>query len=408
MTTLDVSRSETARPGDLADARDLMLDSGRDGRALLLRGRGTKLDWGSPPERTDLVVDTTGLSELVAHNPEDSTAVVQAGMPLAALQEHLAGSDQWLAVDPPETDAGATVGGVVATNSSGPRRLRYGSIRDLVIGVTIVLPDGSVARAGGHVIKNVAGFDLMRLVTGSLGTLALVAEVVVRLHPIPGPARTVGVPADAATATALTLEVLAAPVEPVALDWSDAESGGTFGEQQPALWVRVQGEETTAQAQADAVVALAGRRGLRSRVLDGDEQAGVWRGLARAVRGEEGQTVVRATTVPGGLGDVVSALRAAARAAGVEASMCSHAGLGLHTARLSGADAAAHAAAVRGWRDAVVGLGGAAVVRRRAPGLDDPDDIWGDPPSSVEIMRSVKQALDPQRRMAPGRFVGGL
>ncbi|CAN5139820.1 FAD-binding oxidoreductase [soil metagenome] len=408
MTTLDVGRLETARPGDLADARDLMLDSGRDGKALLLRGGGTKLDWGAPPERTDLVVDTTGLSGLVAHNPEDSTAVVQAGMPLAALQEHLADSDQWLAVDPPETDAGATVGGVVATNSSGPRRLRYGSIRDLVIGVTIVLPDGSVARAGGHVIKNVAGFDLMRLVTGSFGTLALVAEVVVRLHPLPGPARTVGVPADAATATAVTLELLAAPVEPVALDWSDVGTGRALGESGPVLWVRLQGSETTARAQADAVGALAGRRGLESRVLAGDEEAGVWRGLGRAVRGQEGETVVRATTVPSGLADVASALEAAALHAGVEASMCSHAGLGLHTARLSGADAAAHAAVVRGWRGAVAGLGGAAVVRRRVPGLDDPDDIWGDPPSSLGIMRSVKEALDPQRRLAPGRFPGGL
>lgn len=408
MTTLDVDRLETARPGDLADARDLMLDSGRDGRALLIRGGGTKLDWGAPPERTDLVVDTTGLSGLVAHNPEDSTAVVRAGMPLAALQEHLAGSDQWLAVDPPETDAGATVGGIVAANSSGARRLRYGSIRDLVIGVTIVLPDGSVARAGGHVIKNVAGFDLMRLVTGSLGTLALVAEVVVRLHPLPGAGRTVAVPADAAAATALTLGLLAAPVEPVAMDWSDAESGRAFGEQQPALWVWLQGEETAARAQADAVVDLAARRGLRSRVLDGDEQAGVWGGLARAVRGHEGDTVVRATTVPSGLADAASALETAARATGVEASLCSHAGLGLHTARLSGADAAAHADVLRGWRDAVVGQGGAAVVRRRVPSLDDPDDIWGPPPPSVGMMRSVKQALDPERRLAPGRFLGGL
>ncbi|MDP8977935.1 MAG: FAD-binding oxidoreductase, partial [Actinomycetota bacterium] len=255
MTALDVDRLETARPADLADARDLMLDSGRDGAALLLRGAGTKLDWGAPPERTDLVVDTTGLSALVAHNAEDSTAVVQAGMPLATLQEHLADSDQWLAIDPPETEAGATVGGVVAANSSGPRRLRYGAIRDLVIGVTIVLPDGSVARAGGHVIKNVAGYDLMRLVTGSLGTLALVAEIVVRLHPLPGPARTVVMPAEAADATAVTLELLAAPVEPAALDWSDAGTGRTLGEQRPALWVRLQGDEATAGAQADAVVA---------------------------------------------------------------------------------------------------------------------------------------------------------
>ena len=137
------------------------------------------------------------------------TASAQAGMPLRALQDRLGEAGQWLALDPPTEPDGATVGGLLATGESGPRRLRYGALRDLVIGVTLVLPDGTVAHAGGHVIKNVAGYDLSKLMYGSLGTLGLIAEVVLRLHPLPETSATVVVPSSVQEATARSLALLA-------------------------------------------------------------------------------------------------------------------------------------------------------------------------------------------------------
>ena len=160
-----------ARPDSVAEAADLL----RDTRGpLLFRGGGTKMAWGGRPDPPDVLVETSGLHRLLAHNPADMTTVVEAGMPLSTLQDVLAESGQWLALDPATQVDGATIGGLLATGESGPRRLRYGALRDLVIGVRLVLGDGTDARAGGRVIKNVAGYDLTKLMYGSLGTLALV------------------------------------------------------------------------------------------------------------------------------------------------------------------------------------------------------------------------------------------
>jgi glycolate dehydrogenase FAD-binding subunit len=144
-------------------------------------GGGTKLAWA--PCEADVELSTAGLDRIVEHNAGDLTALLQAGVPLAHAQEAFAAAGQMFALDPP--DGAATIGGVVATGDSGPLRHRYGAVRDLLIGATVALSDGTIARSGGKVIKNVAGYDLAKLVAGSFGTLGVILEVAVRLHPIP-------------------------------------------------------------------------------------------------------------------------------------------------------------------------------------------------------------------------------
>ena len=240
--SLTQPRPETAggvvRPTTVAEAAQVL--SGSTG-SVLFRGGATQLDWAGRVPDPDLVVDTTDLSGVLTHNAGDMTASVRAGTTLIALQDQLAGAGQWLALDPPTASAGATVGGLLAAGDSGPSRLRYGGIRDLVIGVTIVLADGTVARSGGHVIKNVAGYDLAKLVHGSLGSLALVAEVVVRLHPLPERSVTFTGDADAAQATAAALALAASPLEPAAVEWASAADAGR-------LLVRVDGTEAPVDA----------------------------------------------------------------------------------------------------------------------------------------------------------------
>ena len=156
-----------------------------------IAGDGTKLGWGNPIAPPDVELRTTSMARVVAHNEGDFTAIVEPGLPFATLQSELAAKGQMLAIDPPAGEA--TVGGVFATSDSGPLRHRYHAPRDLIIGVQLALADGSVARAGGTVIKNVAGYDLAKLFTGSFGTLGLMAEIAVRLHPLPqGTATAVG------------------------------------------------------------------------------------------------------------------------------------------------------------------------------------------------------------------------
>jgi glycolate oxidase FAD binding subunit len=177
-------------PATFAECTEVMAMAARDELALGFVGGGTALGIGAPPTRLDAVVRTERLARIVEHAPADMVVVAEAGVTLAALQAQVAAHGQRLALDPPSPER-ATIGGLVASAGFGPLRARYGVIRDLIIGVTLVLPDGTVARGGGKVVKNVAGFDLPKVACGSLGTLAMIAAATFRLHPLPEVTRTV-------------------------------------------------------------------------------------------------------------------------------------------------------------------------------------------------------------------------
>src|SRR5437763_5900290 len=175
--------ASVVEPGSVEEMATLLRDASRDGLAVLPRGGGTKLDWGQPPRPVDLVLSTTRLDRVMEHAWADMTATVEAGCTVARLQHTLAEHGQRLACDPlwPER---ATIGGILATNDTGPLRARFGGLRDLIIGGPLVLPDGTVARSGGKVVKNVAGYDLPKLAIGSFGKLEVLTMAVFRLHDI--------------------------------------------------------------------------------------------------------------------------------------------------------------------------------------------------------------------------------
>jgi len=172
------------RPGTPEACAELLRACADAGRTVRVRGGGTKSDGRALPE-TDVVLETGGLDGIVDHVPEDLTVTVHAGMPFAALRDALASHGQFLPLDPPHVARGATVGGVIAANSNGFGRYRYGSVRDLLLGIRAALPDGTIARAGGRVVKNVAGYDLNKLFVGSFGTLGVVVEGTFKILPLP-------------------------------------------------------------------------------------------------------------------------------------------------------------------------------------------------------------------------------
>jgi glycolate oxidase FAD binding subunit len=391
---LSTGTASTVQPTDLAEARTAVLDTAGP---LLFTGAGTKLGWGIQPDGIEVIVGTSAMTDLLAYDAADATVAVQAGVRLADLQRTLAEHDQWLAIDPPHVDQGATVGGILASGDAGPRRVAHGTMRDLVIGATYVLADGAVGRTGGFVIKNVAGYDMAKLLCGSLGTLALVAEVVLRVHPRPQTSATLQVPADAATAAKIGATIGAAPVEPSAFEWAG-----------DAVWIRFSGHDDAVRAQIERTAALLDdRHGDADEVTAADEPA-TWHRLTEDLAGADGETVVRGGCLPTHLADAARTCAVAADRAGVGVALQATVPLGVLTARVRGGEPADHAAFVDTWRGGLAAHGGHAVVRRTAPGVADIVDVWGPPPSAIGLMRRVKQELDPGGRCAPGRFVGGI
>lgn len=380
------------RPSGLAEAAETLAGAARERRTVLFRGAGTALEWGAPVAETGLVLETCGMDRLISHAPEDWTVGVEAGMSLTRLQELLAPAGQWLPVDPPTGSQGATLGGLLAGGDAGPWRLKYGGLADLVIGATLVLADGTVARTGGDVIKNVAGYDLVKLMSGSLGAFGLVARLNLRVHPLPAATTTLALAVDDAEgALSAARAVMRSPLEPVSVEWD--------GQQ---LLVRFQGTEESAAERGRLAPRLPGLEA--ARVLDPEAERAAWQRLSALVRGEDGETVLRAGTHPARLPALMRRLSELTDGTEVEAAVISGVAQGLHTVVLRGGDAAAHAACLTAWREAVHGAGGSVTLRRRREGVDAAAASWGPAPPAVSVLRSLKRQFDPDDRCAPGRF----
>ena len=330
---------------------------------------------------------TKGLNRVLEHNPGDFTAVLEAGVPVAEAQAAFASPGQWLALDPPGSpdDArdGGTIGGLVATADSGPARHRYGGVRDLVIGITVVLSDGTVARAGGKVIKNVAGYDLAKLFAGSYGTLGLIAEVAVRLHPLPlRTATLVGASADPERLAAAARALASRPLEATCLDVGWAGDSGQ-------VLVRFGGH--TAEERAHAAGPLLAEAGLDDVSVATDDD-GIWAAQRSRQRSADG-AVVKVSGRPTDLARVLTLAR------DTGASAVGRAALGLLW--LAGPATAEWVAGVR----AALAPRACSVV----DGLPGGVEPWPEPdPGALSVMRRVKARFDPNRVFRPGTFVGGI
>ena len=365
-----------------------MRAAGSGQHSLRILGGGTKLSWGGPAEPPDIELSTERLDQIVEHNEGDLTAVVQAGTPLARVQEALAEADQMVALDPPLGEAeGATIGGVVATADSGPFRHRYGAARDLILGITVVLSDGTIARAGGKVIKNVAGYDLAKLFTGSFGTLGLIVEVVMRLNPRPRE----------------TVTAVGACDRPPALgDAASAVAHSPFGpECLDVCWAGGQGEVlarfggAAPEAAAKEVATLMERAGLETRLVADDD--GLWERQRAGQRSLDG-TVVRVSGLAAELPRVV---RSAEEAGG---SVVGRAGLGISWITVAGGDGG-EVATIEELRRRLHPF--PCVVLDAPQPVREKVDVWGEA-QAVALMRRVKERFDPDGVCNPGSFVGGI
>jgi glycolate oxidase FAD binding subunit len=370
-------------------------------------GGGSKLGLGNPPERVDLLVSSERLDQVLEHAAGDLVVRAQAGVRLADLQAALAPAGQWLALDPPEPRA--TVGGVVAAGASGPRRLRYGTARDLIIGITVVLADGTVARAGGKVVKNVAGYDLAKLFCGSLGTLGMIAEVIFRLHPLPAAAAVVTLQVDTPEQVGQAVQRLArSPLEPSAVELVVDEWGWPG-----RLTVVFEGIRPGVEAQAATAAGLLGQVGEATVAGPGQTDAALGQLGARPF--EKAELALKAACPPSELAGVLAEL--VTGRGRWDGSVSAHAATGVLwlASGLREGDlppdspvAPSVAGSISEIRERLVARGGSLVVVKAPPELKRAVDAWGPPGDALGLMRRVKQRFDPDRRLAPGRFVGGI
>ena len=380
-----------ARPGDTDQVAEVLRAAAAHGLTVVPRGRGTKLSWGTPPSSADVIVDVSSLDEVVDHAAGDLIVVTQAGARMSDLQEVVGQGGQRLALD--ETVRGASVGGTIATNASGAHRVATGTARDLLIGITVVRADGVVAKAGGRVVKNVAGYDLGKLVIGSFGTLAVITEAVFRLHPVPVASRwlstSVADPAEAQAKVQAALHGQAVP-SAIEVEWPVDGHG--------AVHVLLEGREEGVDGRAEAVRSLLGATSESS----DDPAGGATYPWDTAAAGDERATCLKLTFVLSGLADVL----ATADANGLHLRGSAGAGVA-YGALAPGTSIEAAAAAVQRIRETCTRAGGSAVVVDAPAAVKDAVDVWG-PVPAVDLMRRVKDQFDPDHRLSPGRFLGGI
>jgi len=386
-------------PATLEEAAAALCRSAADRLAVTFVGGGTDLGLGGRPARLDAVIRTGALSRLVDHAPADQVITAEAGMTLGSLRETLALHRQWLALDPPFPDR-ATLGGVVAANAFGPRRARFGAARDLVLGVSIVRADGTAAKGGGRVVKNVAGFDLPRLMVGSLGTLALLTTVTFRVHPLPEARATVLFPGlDATQAWALTSGWRAAQLEPTS-------AAAILDSDRFDLGVRFEGFESGVADQTARMLGLGRKAGLAGARLGDVDAAEFWR-RHDAIR-EGGSLRVKFSAPSSRLPEMARGWLPAVLGELSPSAAVLYPTLGLAFASGEPTSAASLVAGLHDARVAVIAVGGSLVLCEAPVAVRRAFDPWGAPPPAIDLMRSLKERFDPDRRLSPGRFVGGI
>ena len=390
-----VQSSFVVQPGNEQELAKVLNLANAAGLAVIPCGGGTKLEWGNRPARADVILSMARLNRVIEHAWADLTVSVEAGCTIAKLQETLAKHGQRLALDALWPDR-ATVGGVLSTNDSGALRLRFGSLRDLVIGVTVALADGTVASSGGKVVKNVAGYDLPKLMTGAFGTLGVITRAIFRLHPLPKETRTIScVTLNVSEAQRLVMAIQNSKLAHSALQICC----GT--EMQPRVDVLFEGTGAGLAAQVEQLKLMMEAATISATGAD------VWntrQGVCSAEKKDDEFAVAKFASLPAQLAETIEMI-ARLSAAELGWKVVAQA-TGIGWLRLEGAPAAIDSV-LRELRAGFERNGGSFVIAHRPVDRNELD-AWGNGGDALPLMSAVKRQFDPQGTLNPGRFVGKI
>lgn len=422
-----VAPAAVAFPGSVEEVSAVLAACSKAGAAVVPWGGGTSMGLGAVPPRVDVVLGLSRLNQVIDHEPADMTSTVQAGMVLKEYQAYLGRHRQFLALDPPAADR-ATIGGILAANASGPRRIRYGTARDLLIGERMVHADGTVTKGGAKVVKNVTGYDMNKLYIGSLGTLGVIVEATFRLYPLPPAERTWVAPfPTTAKAREAIARILDSPLVPSAVELLNEaaaaevgrRSGLTPGPGAAVLAVAVASVPEAVEAQLRTAQGM-GREagGGEGQVLDGEAHDRFWAAVRDFDAGPgaaDGAAAVtlKASVLIAKVADAAWQGESVAAKQGLRLAVVSEAGTGIVRYHLraegTGADRFARLAeAVAALRAFAAEAAGSLVVLQAPPQVKAAVDVWGSVGDTLPLMRGLKEQFDPGRILNPGRFVGGL
>jgi glycolate oxidase FAD binding subunit len=379
---------EALAPTTLAELAEALRSAAARGRTIALAGNSSKRRMAGPIEPADTTIATSALRRVIEYEPRDLTISVEAGLPWSELTGILAANRQMIPLDPPFGDH-ATVGGVMASNSSGPRRLLYGTARDLVIGMRFATLEGKLVQSGGMVVKNVAGLDMAKLMIGSFGTLAAIAVVNFKLQPAPETERSFLLPFDSLSgALAACGQILGSVLQPAAIDLLNPAAGTAFGQRAWLLAVRAGGSAASVGRYHYELAHIAGRLAVESRcpeILWQDVESFTPRFLDRHADG----AVVRASCTLRELEGVLASFEGPALA---------RAGSGVCYGYFEQSDAAAS------WLSGAAGRGWKTVIEFSPEERKHTLELWPSPGGDLEIMRRVKNLFDPANLLNRGRL----
>jgi glycolate dehydrogenase FAD-binding subunit len=401
------------QPGDETEvSRVLGLTSG-EGLGVVPWGGGAHQSLGLRPCRYHLALDLSRISRLIEHEPADMTATIQAGMRFSDLQGRLKTRGQFLSLDPPLADR-ASLGGVLAANLSGPLRCRYGTARDLVLGVRIAHPDGTITKGGAKVVKNATAYDITKLYVGSLGTLGVILEATLRLYPIPAVEVGWWLPvADLARAQALAIRILGSHLQPNRVELLDGGAGLTCGGSGvgAALMVSCAGGREAVKSQGNELEAMAREAG--ACIIPVSDPGRTWTALRdfpwvpEDGTPEKLRAIWRGGVLPANCAKAMHAVRDATPR-GVEVGVAAGVAHGVLRGVFRSGTTEELVKSLRTAREALASLGGFLVVLDAPREVREQVEVWGPPSDGLDVMRRLKTAFDPKGALNPGRFVGGI
>jgi glycolate oxidase FAD binding subunit len=382
-----------ALPKSGAELAELVTIANRDRVPLIVAGNSSKLDWGGIVRDVSTIVSTQELDRLIAHAIGDLTITVEAGMQFAKLQAMLATAGQFLPLDPAYPDR-ATIGGIVATANTGSLRHRYGGVRDLLLGMSFVRADGKIAKAGGRVVKNVAGYDMMKLFTGSYGTLGILTEVTLRVYPLPANTGTVILTGTIAKLAQVAKILLSSTLTPIAVDVvSTAFSQQLEISNTPSLVVKFATIPASIAEQSAQLLDIAKGLGLKGGIWQGEQAERLWNGIQTGIWGK--------TAICCKLGVRLTA--AAATIEYIDRSTNNTATAAIHLNSGIGACTLTEPSLISPLRSHCESAGGFVSVLQAPRDLKQQLDVWGYRGNSLPLMRSLKQQFDPLGILNPGK-----